>query len=177
MKRNHFSAVALLAIASIFFSFSSLAQNKPVASPRDSVSGTVAGSQVKIAYGSPAVKGRKIWGELVPYGKEWRTGANESTTFATSKALKIGSKTLPAGKYSLFSVPGENEWKFILNSQTGMWGIKMDGTANDDPSKDVLTLTAKPVKSKEFNERMKFKITANGFALLWENLEVPVALK
>ncbi|MFB9843106.1 DUF2911 domain-containing protein [Mucilaginibacter ginsenosidivorans] len=153
------------------------AQKKPIASPRDSVSGTIAGATVKIAFGSPAVKGRKIGGEIAPYGKIWRTGANEMTTFETSKALKIGGKTLPAGKYSLFSVPGETEWKFIFNSVTGKWGIKMDGSANDDASKDVLTVMAKAMKSPTMNERMTFKITPKGFTFLWGNVEVPVAVQ
>jgi len=149
---------------------------KPQASPRDSVSGTVAGSAIKIAYGSPAVKGRKIWGGLVPYDKVWRTGANPVTTFETSKDIQIEGKTLPAGKYSLFTTPGETEWKVIFNSQLGQWGIKNDGSANDDPSKDVLVVTVKSMKSKEFNERLTFKIH-NGFVLLWENLAVPVKIK
>jgi hypothetical protein len=148
-----------------------------MASPRDSVSGTIGGAAIKIQYGSPSVRGRKIWGELVPYGKIWRTGANPVTTFQTSKDIKVEGQTLHAGKYSLFTTPGENEWKVIFNSQTGQWGIKRDGTANDDPTKDVLTVTVKPMKSKGFNERLKFEINSNGFVLLWENLAVPVKVK
>jgi hypothetical protein len=152
-------------------------QKKPAASPADSVSGTVAGSTIKISYSSPAVKGRKIWGGLVPYDKVWRTGANEATIFQTSKDIKIDGKTLPAGKYSLYTIPGEKEWKVIFNSQTGQWGIKMDGSTTDDSSKDVLVATAKPMKSQSLNERMNFKITKNGFVLLWENVAVPVTIK
>lgn len=114
---------------------------------------------------------------MVPYGKIWRTGANPVTTFETSKEVKIEGQTLPAGKYSLFTIPGENEWKVIFNSQTGQWGIKRDGSANDDPSKDVLTVTVKPMKSDGFNEHLTFKITNKGFVLLWENLAVPVTVK
>jgi len=158
-------------------STAAFAQKKPQASPRDSVTGTIAGATVKISYGSPAVKGRKIGGEIAPYGKIWRTGANEMTIFETSKALKIGGKTLPAGKYSLFTVPGETEWKFIFNSVTGQWGIKMDGSANDDASKDVLTTTVKSTKSATMNERLTFKINAKGFELLWGNIAVPVAVQ
>ena len=154
----------------------SFAQKGPVASPRDSVSGTVAGSIIKISYGSPAVKGRKIWGGLVPYDKVWRTGANQVTTFETSKAIHIEGKTLPAGKYSLYTTPGEKEWKIIFNSQTGQWGIKMDGATTDDPSKDVLVATATPMKSKAPNERFKIEVNSKGFVLLWEDLAVPVAI-
>jgi hypothetical protein len=168
-------AASLFTIAFLVTTLS-FAQNGPVASPRDSVSGTVAGSTIKISYGSPAVKGRKIWGGLVPYDKVWRTGANTATIFETSKAIKIGGKTLPAGKYSLYTTPGEKSWKVIFNSQTGQWGIKMDGSTTDDPAKDVLVTTATPMKSQSFNEHLTFKINDKGFVLLWENLAVPVMI-
>ncbi|MDB5136313.1 MAG: hypothetical protein JWP37_2916 [Mucilaginibacter sp.] len=168
-----------LSLFAIAFLVSAVAfgQKKPMASPRDSVSGTVAGSTIKISYGSPSVKGRKIWGGLVPYDQIWRTGANPATIFETSKDIKIGGKTLPAGKYSLYTKPGEKEWKVIFNSQTGQWGIKMDGSTTDDASKDVLVANTTSMKSEAFNERMTFKITKNGFVLLWENLAVPVTIK
>ena len=145
-------------------------------SPRETASGTVNGAQIKINYGSPAVKGRKIWGDLVPYNAIWRTGANEATTFETSKDVNIGGKLLHAGKYSVFTVPGEKEWKVIFNSETTQWGIKDDGSANDDPSKDVLTVIVKPEKAKEFKERLTFVVADKGFSLLWENLAVPVSI-
>ncbi|HZX57248.1 MAG TPA: DUF2911 domain-containing protein [Mucilaginibacter sp.] len=170
-------SLSLLAVA-FLFSTVAFAQKKPQASPADSTSGTVAGSTIKIVYHSPSVKGRKIWGGLVPYDQIWRTGANEATIFITSKDIKIGGKTLPAGKYSLYTKPGEKEWSLIINSQTGQWGIKDEkGTTTDDPAKDVLVTTVKPMKSKSFNERMKFEITPSGFVLLWENLAVPVTIK
>lgn len=169
-------ALSLFAMA-LLVSTVAFGQKKPQASPADSASGTVAGSMIKISYHSPSVKGRKIWGGLVPYDKVWRTGANEATIFTTSKDIQIGGKTLHAGKYSLYTIPGEKEWKFIFNSQTGQWGIKMDGSTTDDASKDVLVTTATPMKSKSMNERMKFEINKNGFVLLWENLAVPVTIK
>jgi hypothetical protein len=143
-------------------------------SPRESVTGSIKGTSVTIGYGSPSVRGRKIWGDLVPYDKIWRTGANPVTEIQTNKDLKIQGKTLPSGKYSIFTIPGEKEWKVIFNSETGQWGIKDDGSANDNPSKDVLIVTVKPEKSSAFNERLTFKINNSGFVLLWENLAVPV---
>jgi len=169
-------SLSLLAVA-FLFSTVAFAQKKPQASPADSTSGTVAGSTIKIVYHSPSVKGRKIWGGLVPYDQIWRTGANEATIFTTSKDIKIGGKTLPAGKYSLYTKPGEKEWSVIFNSQTGQWGIKMDGSTTDDASKDVLVTTATPMKSQSMNERFVIKITPSGFVLLWENLAVPVTIK
>jgi hypothetical protein len=172
-KLFQLKALSLLALA-FLVSTVAFGQKKQQASPRDSVSGTVAGSMVTVNYGSPGVKGRKIWGGLVPYDKIWRTGANEATIFTTSKAIKIGGKTLPAGKYSLYTTPGEKEWKVIFNSQTGQWGIKMDGSTTDDASKDVLVATVTPMKSKMTNERMVFKLTPSSVILLWDNLAVPI---
>ena len=158
----------------------SIAFSQPMgqkASPRDSVSGTVNGASIKIAYGSPSVKGRKIFGGLVPYGKIWRTGANPMTTIQTSKAIEVEGKTLPAGKYSIFTIPGEKTWTIIFNSVTDQWGIKRDGTANDDPAKDVLTVTVTPVKASMMYEHMTFKINDSGFVLVWDNTAVPVKIK
>ncbi len=145
-------------------------------SPRETVTGMAGGAKITIGYGAPSVRGRKIWDGLVPYGKIWRTGANPVTEITLSKDVHIQGKLLHAGKYSIFTVPNANEWKIIFNSQTGQWGIKDDGSANDDPSKDVLTVTAKPMKSTKFHEQMTFAIDSKGFALLWENLAVPVAV-
>jgi hypothetical protein len=177
MKTFKIKALAFFVCAFLLSTVAMAQMGKPQASPRDSVSGTVNGASIKIAYGSPAVKGRKIFGGLVPYGKTWRTGANPMTTFETSKDIMVEGKKLPAGKYSLFTTPGEKEWKVIFNSVTGKWGIKDDGSANDDPAKDVLVVTAHSMKSMEMNERLTFKITAKGFVLLWDNTAVPVAVK
>jgi hypothetical protein len=164
----------LTVLSILIFSFSMLSKVYAQESPRESVSGSISGASVTIGYGSPSVRGRKIWGGLVPYGQIWRTGANPVTEIQTNKDLKIQGKTLPLGKYSIFTIPGENEWKVIFNSETGQWGIKDDGSANDNPSKDVLIVTVKPEKSTSFNERLTFNINDNGFVLSWENLAVPV---
>jgi hypothetical protein len=151
--------------------------NKKPASPAEVAKGVVNGATVAINYSSPSVKGRKIWGELVPYNAVWRAGANEATTFETSKALTIQGKTLKAGKYSLYATPGESEWRIIFNSEVGQWGTKRTGETTDDASKDVLTATVKPKKSAKFNERLVYVITKSGFELQWENLTVPVTFK
>jgi hypothetical protein len=174
--------LSLLFAAIFMVSASAFAQKKQIASPRDSVSGTVAGSQIKIWYGSPAVKGRTIGKEIAPYGKVWRLGANEATTFTTSKDIRVEGKKLKAGTYTLYATPNENEWKFMFNSQLmdgsrRIWGIKDDGSASDDPAKDVLVVTVKPMKAKEAHERMKFEVNNGGFVLLWGDIAVPVKVK
>lgn len=146
-------------------------------SPPATATGKVMGATITINYSSPGVKGRKIWGGLVPYDKVWRAGANEATIFETDKNIKVEGKSLPAGKYSLYAIPGEKEWVIILNSKTGQWGVKNDESTTEEPANDVLRVTVKPVKSASFNERMKYVIDKNGFALEWENLKVPVSVK
>ena len=145
-------------------------------SPPATATGKFGDATVTINYSSPAVKGRKIWGELVPYDKAWRAGANEATVFETDHDVEIEGKKLPAGKYSLFATPGEKEWTFTFNSQTGQWGIKRTGEANRDPSKDVLTVMVKPKKSASMQEHLNYKVTSPGFVLSWENIVVPVAI-
>ena len=81
------------------------------------------GKTIKTDYSSPRMKGRKIFGDLVPYDKVWRTGANEATTFVTSSDVVVGGKTVPAGSYTLFTVPGASKWSLIINKKTGEWGI------------------------------------------------------
>src|ERR1051325_8668319 len=132
------------------------------ASPPATATGTVNGATITIDYSSPAVKGRKIWGGLVPYDKVWRAGANEATLFATSKDIMVEGKKLPAGKYSLYAIPGEKDWVIIFNSKTGQWGVKDDESTTEEPANDVLRVTVHPEKSPAFNERMKFVIDQKG---------------
>lgn len=146
-------------------------------SPPATATGTIGGATITINYSSPAAKGRKVWGGLVPYNAAWRAGANEATTFETSKDIMVEGKTLPAGKYSLFAVPGETEWQFIFNKQTGQWGIKRTGEANFDPANNALTVTAKSKAAASMSERLVYNVTSTGFVLKWENLEVPVSIK
>lgn len=91
-------------------------------SPLDSVKTTLDGAQIEIQYGRPSMRGREIFGGLVPYDEVWRTGANEATHFRTSSALQLGDTRVPAGHYTLYTVPGPEEWTLIVNSQTGQWG-------------------------------------------------------
>jgi hypothetical protein len=176
MKRSLFLQTLSFFVLAVFFSLSSCAQNPP-ASPPAKASGKIGDANVTIDYSSPSVKGRQIFGGLVPYDKVWRAGANTATSLETDKDLMIGGKKLPAGKYSLFATPGEKEWTIILNSETGQWGIKRGGEANRDPAKDVLTVKATPRKSASMNERLAYVVNPDGIVLQWENVEVPIAIK
>lgn len=92
------------------------------ASPLDSVSFTVGQAEVKVCYGRPSAKGRQVFGGLIPYGQLWRTGANEPTMIHTTGPIKVAGVDLPAGSYSLYTIPGEKEWEIVLNKSTSQWG-------------------------------------------------------
>ncbi len=100
------------------------AQQKPLASPRDSVSATISGAKVEVNYGRPSMKGRLVVGGLIPYDEVWRTGANEATSLVTSKMLMIGNLMVPAGKYTLYTLATKTGWQLIVNKQTGQWGTE-----------------------------------------------------
>lgn len=117
--------IALPGLLTIFFTAAALAQmggGKP--SPAASASCDLGGGKtIKTAYSSPRMRGRKIYGDLVPFGEVWRTGANEATTFVTSADVVVGGKTVPAGSYTIFTVPTADKWTLIINKKTGEWGI------------------------------------------------------
>jgi len=105
------------------FSATAFAQlNLPQPSPRATVKQVVGVSEITIDYSRPAVKGRKVWGDLVPYGKVWRTGANSATALILSTDAEIGGKLVKKGEYALFSIPGEKEWTIIINTNEGQTG-------------------------------------------------------
>ena len=147
------------------------------ASPAATATGTIGAANLTIKYSSPSVKGRAIWGGLVPYDKVWRAGANTATSIENDKDLKVEGKALPAGKYSIYAIPGEKEWTIIFNSQTGQWGVKSATESSLDPAKDVLRVTVKSKKSASMNERLVYTINDKGIVLSWENLDVPVSIK
>jgi len=104
--------------------FAQMSAKKPRPSPPEKATCDLAGgTTITTDYSSPRMKGRKIFGGLVPYGEVWRTGANEATTFVTTSEVEIGGKTVPAGSYTLFTVPEPNKWTLIINKKTGEWGI------------------------------------------------------
>ena len=117
---------ALFASAALAAAPATAQQGQPPLSPPAKATGSIGAHEVTVDYGSPRVRGRKIMGGLVPYGKVWRTGANAATTLTTSGDLMIGNLHVPAGKYTLFTIPGETEWTLIVNKQTGQWGTNYD---------------------------------------------------
>jgi hypothetical protein len=117
--------IALSSVLAILFTTAAFAQMggsrpSPAASATCDLGG---GKTIKTDYSSPRVKGRKIYGELVPFGQVWRTGANEATTFVAGADVVVGGKAVPAGSYTIFTVPNADKWTLIINKKTGEWGI------------------------------------------------------
>jgi hypothetical protein len=143
--------------------------NRP--SPPATASGKIGEKQVTIAYSSPAVKNRTVWGELVPYGKVWRAGANEATTIEFSHDVQVEGRHLAKGQYSIYTIPGESQWTVIFNKAVGQWGTEYD------ERQDALRVNVKPRRSAAMQERLLYLVTKNGIVLRWENLELPVKIK
>jgi hypothetical protein len=148
----------------------------PRVSPAASVSQTIGTTEVTIVYHRPGVKERDIWGGLVPYGQPWRMGANEATTIEFSDAVKIDGNEVPAGKYSLFAIPGPDTWTLVINEDPNQWGAY-----GYDQEKDALRLDVRPVAAPH-TEWMRFTIDPAGTTsavvrLNWESLSVPMTVE
>jgi hypothetical protein len=168
--------IKVMVLCAVFlFSETAIAQDtpKPKDSPAEIVSGKINDATLTINYSSPSVKGRKIWGELEPYGKVWRAGANEATTFETDKTIQVEGKSLPAGKYSFFLIPEENGiWTAIFNKEPNQWGA-----FKYEESKDQLRVPVKTNPLKTNQERLVYKINKNGVELNWDGISVPISIK
>ena len=127
------------------------------------------GKSITVDYSSPRAKGRKIFGaEIAPYGKVWRTGANEATTFVTTADLSVGGKQVPAGNYTLFTIPEKDKWTLIISKKTGEWGIPYPGADSDLVRVDMKSSATKaPVE----NFTISLDKAAKGCTLRieWEN--------
>jgi hypothetical protein len=131
------------------------------------------GTSVTIDYGSPRAKGRKIYGELVPFGQVWRTGANEATTLVTPVDLTIGGTSVPAGSYTIFTLPNKDKWTLIISKKTGEWGTDYPGQANDLARIDMKIST---LPSPVDNFTISFEKAGSGANLNidWENTRASV---
>jgi len=173
--KNTLVAVAAVA-ATLIAAVPGEAQVKlPRPSPGQTVTQTIGLTDVTVVYSRPGVKGRPIWGTLVPYDKPWRTGANESTTIAFTDDVTVEGKKLAAGTYSLYTIPGKTEWTFAFNSDAKA------GAGDWDAKKDVLRVTVKPGDAPAATEWMQFSfdnLTPNSadLALNWEKLRVAVKI-
>ncbi len=170
--------LTLVVVALAGVAIPSMAQlDLPRVSPKATVSQTVGLTDISVAYCRPGVKGRVIWGGLVPYGEVWRTGANEATTITFSDPVTVNQTTVPAGTYGLFTIPGKEEWTVILNKGAKLWGAYEYKQADD-----VLRFTVKPRAAAAPTEWMEFRFEAlttdtTEVVLAWEKLEVAFTVK
>ncbi|MDP5060343.1 MAG: DUF2911 domain-containing protein [Maribacter sp.] len=144
------------------------------------------GSELEVDYSSPSKKGRVIFGELVPFGKIWRTGANEPTTFTTTQAIHIIDKTLPPGKYSLWTIPNQDSWQVIFNTKIPDWGVtRVDGNQTTHESKHDYLMVEVPVKKLEepvedlaiqFEIVIENQQTLDFLSLAWDSTKIMVPI-
>lgn len=202
LKRSFVSFFTLLFV--LCFAASALAQVRvPRPSQKASVMQTIGVTDITITYHRPGVKGRKIWGDplpeqaakvkgeatldnqnerppgapIVPYGHMWRTGANDATMFVVTDEVLINGQKLPAGSYSLHTIPNKDEWTIIFNGTSNQWG-----SFNYDPTKDTLRVKAKPQMVTENQEWLAFTIDPAGddsaqVNIRWEKVSVPFTVK
>lgn len=163
-----------LAIAALMGSAPTLsAQQQPPASPRDTTRATVAGADILVDYGRPYKRGREIFGGLVPYGEVWRTGANQATHLVTSKGLMFGNAMVPAGTYTIYTIPAKDGWKLIINKQTGQWGTSYD--QGQDLGRFDMTVSALPETVEQFTIKIQPRRGGGVIRMEWDRTaaEIP----
>ena len=126
----------------LFIAFKVLQAQTKKHSPEDTVVYVEEGNELSIFYNRPSKKGRVIFGSLLPFGEVWRTGANEATTFSTKKDITFGGKSLPAGNYTLWTIPGPDTWSVIINGKQYGWGVSFQGVASREAEADVVQVDA-----------------------------------
>jgi hypothetical protein len=142
-------------------------------SPLRSLEGNIGNAKVKIQYGAPSVKGRVVWGDLVPYNEVWRTGANESTYVDFDADVTVEGQTLKAGRYSLFTIPkSSGNWAVILNSE---WDLE-HGHFQYKQENDVLRVESSPQWVSDSQEQLTISIESPGIVVRWEKLVLPIAI-
>lgn len=164
--------ISVIVLALAFFGYMTFTRSK---SPADTAKFDQNGLSVQVDYCQPYKKDRVIFGQLVPYGKVWRTGANEATLIDVKQDVKVADKSLKAGKYTLWTIPNPDTWTIIINGETGHWGTTYD------ESKDVMRVDVPASKIAETVEQFKIDfVSAEGgsdMLLRWENTEVKVPVR
>jgi len=152
----------------------------PKASPFSTIEQEVGLSKISIAYSRPAVNGRTIFGDLVPYGRIWRVGANASTKITVDAEVKVMGNSLPPGTYALYAFPEADQWEIVFHANTTHWG---DGRTAYDSKEDVFRITVTPEKVSHFQENFLIsfdKITHNALSMIWSwehtKIEIPISI-
>lgn len=169
--------VVLIGISAFFLSCAQENEkNRPSPLVKDST--IFQGIELKVQYSSPRVRERQIWGDLVPYYRVWRTGANEATTFECNEDLLVEGELLEAGKYALFTIPEPETWTVIFNADWNQWGAYgYEGTINKRGKDDVLRLKVSPTETSKFYERMEIIPREGSLLFRWEKLKFSLNLE
>lgn len=195
--RRPLALVAILALVALLLAGPGSAPlgaqvETPRASPGASVTQKVGTTDVAVTYHRPGVKGREIWGELVPWGEVWRLGSNEATTVSFSDPVTVAGHDVPAGTYALFAIPGESEWTLILNRKAEQWGaysykeeedlLRFTVAPEAAPPTEWLTFTITPTAGDAAEVAMTWKTTRVAFpisvdvpAIVWRDLDAALA--
>ncbi len=172
-----------LVIGALLISALSLSAQQKRISPHETTGAVINGDRVTVIYGRPYTRNpktgepRKIWGGLVPYGKVWRTGADEATLLVTQKTIKMGETTIPAGAYTLFTIPNEDGTaKLIINKQIGQWGV---GPGSYDENQDLARVDLKKEASEKPVDQFTMAVEKNPsgggvLKLIWEDTQYSV---
>ncbi len=148
---------------------------KPASPPAQAQCKFSDGKTITVNYSSPRAKGRKIFGDLVPYGQVWRTGANEATTFVTTAEVNVGGKDVPAGNYTIFTVPNADKWTLIVNKKTGEWGIPYKYEGDELARVDMkVSSTAGPVEN--FTIALSGMGSSCTLSMSWENTQASIGI-
>ena len=166
---------AIVAFLLVNISYAQL--NLPSASSDATFKQQVGFAEVEIKYSRPSSRGRAIFGGLVPYGELWRTGAHDATTIHFSDSVKLNDNKIPAGNYSLFTIPGKNEWTIVINKDS-----EMHGSSEYAQEQDLLRFVVKSEKSPRFYETFTIELNdvtkdATSLFLIWENTQVKIAIQ
>lgn len=170
-----FALLAVFTFAVATLGFAQMGGNKP-SPPASTTCDLGAGKTIKTDYSSPRMKGRKIYDGLVPYGKVWRTGANEATTFVTSSDVTVGGKDVPAGSYTLFTIPNADKWTLIINKKTGEWGIPYK-YESDELARVDMEVSKLPSPVEDFT--ISYEKSGNGCMMHidWDTTRASVEIK
>jgi hypothetical protein len=176
---TRFVIVLLVIALGGFFAFKFMKSETKKASPEETVSFTVDGLEVTVRYSRPFKRDRKIFGELVPYGKVWRTGANEATTITFDHSVTFGGTPVKAGTYTVWTIPGPESWSVMLNERMYGWGIDLDGEAQRDPIADVakVEVAVRPVMVpvEQFTITVEDQVQPE-LTLTWDDIQVGIPL-
>jgi len=176
MQKSRLSVNLLVFITVTAAGFAQDQKKQPLSPPGQATFTFADGKSVTIDYSRPSMRNRKIFGGLVPYDQIWRTGANAATSLKTDTNLNIGGTNVPAGSYTLYTIPGENHWTLIVNKQTGQWGTKYD--QGQDLARIPMKVTQRPSGLEIFT--ISFDKTGDDAAVLkleWENSIASVDVK